>query len=177
LLASGANFGLRPTLPHILGVVLGCAALIFACGLGLAGVFAAVPLLHAVLKWGGGAYLLYLAWKIGTAEGIHGRSAGAKPFTFWQAAGFQFVNPKGWVVAISVSSTYVPAKAFLANLGLAQLVLAGIGLVTTVIWAAFGMGLRQFLDRPIVLRIFNVTMALLLVASLYPLFTELGPKR
>ncbi len=176
LITSGANFGLRPTLPHLFGIIFGCAVLIFACGLGLAGVFTAFPVLHEVLKWGGGAYLLYLAYRIGTAEGIHGKAAGTKPLTFWQAAAFQFVNPKGWAVALGVVSTYVPAKGYLANLGVAQALMASIGLVTTLIWAAFGVGLRRFLDRPVVLRAFNITMALLLVASLYPLFAELAPK-
>jgi threonine/homoserine/homoserine lactone efflux protein len=177
LMASGLNFGLRSTVPHLCGVVLGSAALIFACGLGLGGMFAAFPVLHTVLQLGGGAYLLYLAYRIGTAEGVHGRSAGAEPFGFWQAAAFQFANPKGWAVALGVVSTYVPAKAYLANLGLAELLLACIGVVSTTIWAGFGVGLRRFLDRPVVLRAFNITMALLLVASLYPLFAELGGKR
>lgn len=176
LLASGANFGLRATLPHLVGVVVGFLSLILFCGLGLAGVFAAFPVLNLVLKWGGGAYLLWLAFKIGTASGIGAKAIGARPMRIRQALAFQYVNPKGWAMALGAVSTYVPAKAFLPNLGVAVVVFSLCGAPCSFIWAAFGVGLRRFLDRPAVLRAFNIAMALLLVASLYPLFAELGGK-
>jgi threonine/homoserine/homoserine lactone efflux protein len=177
ILASGANFGLGRTLPHLGGVVLGSSSLILLCGLGLAGVFAAFPVLHDLLKWGGAAYLLYLAFRIATAGGIGAKTAGVRPIRFWQAFGFQYVNPKAWAVALGAVSTYVPARGFLPGLAVAILVMALIGVPCTLTWAAFGVGLRRFLDRPSVLRAFNVAMALLLVASLVPLFAELGPGR
>jgi threonine/homoserine/homoserine lactone efflux protein len=169
LMASGANFGLRASLAHMVGVTAGFVGLIALCGFGLAGVFAAFPPLHAILKWGGAAYLLYLAWKIATAEGIGAKAVGAHPMSFLGAVGFQFVNPKGWAMALGTVSTYVPPRAFVANLAVALLVFAVINIATVFTWTAFGVGLRRFLDRPAVLRAFNVAMALLLVASLYPL--------
>jgi len=175
LLASGANFGLRASLPHVGGVVVGSSSLILLCGLGLAGVFVAFPILHVLLKWGGAAYLLYLAFRIGTASGIGAKATGTRPMRFWQAVGFQYLNPKGWAVALGAVSTYVPSRAFLPNLAVAILVIGLIGAPSCFSWAAFGVGLRRFLDRPAVLRAFNITMALLLVASLYPLLSELGP--
>ncbi len=173
LMASGANFGLRASLPHMLGVTMGFIGLIALCGLGLAGLFAAVPMLESVLKWGGVAYLLYLAFKIATAKGIGITAAGGRPMSFLGAVGFQFVNPKGWVMALGTVSTYVPARGFLPNFAVALLVFTVISSLSVFTWTAFGLGLRRFLDRPVALRIFNVAMAMLLVASLYPLLNEL----
>ncbi|WP_158915201.1 LysE family translocator [Caulobacter sp. S45] len=173
LMASGANFGLRASLPHMWGVTIGFIVLLTVCGLGLAGVFVAFPVLQEVLKWGGAAYLLYLAWKIGTAKGIGVRATTERPISFLGAAAFQFVNPKGWVMALGAVSTYVPTRGFLANLAVALLIFALISVLTVFIWTAFGMGVRRLLNRPATLRVFNVVMALLLVASLYPLFNEL----
>ena len=176
LLASGANFGLRASLPHMAGVTAGFIGLIALCGLGLAGVFTAFPILHQVLKWGGAAYMLYLAYRIGTATGIGTKTAGAKPLTFVQAFAFQFINPKGWAMALGTVSTYVPARGFLANLCVALLIFAVMNVFTVFTWTAFGVGLKRFLNRPAILRGFNIVMALLLVLSLYPLFAELSPK-
>ena len=173
LMASGANFGLRASLPHMWGVTIGFIGLIALCGLGLAGVFAAFPVLQDVLKWGGGAYLLYLAFRIATAKGIGVKDVGGRPLTFAGAAAFQFINPKGWVIALGTVSTYVPVDHFLSNLGIALLIIMVANIFTVFTWTAFGVGIRRFLDRPIALRVFNVGMALLLVASLYPLFSEL----
>ena len=177
LLASGANFGFRASLPHAAGVLFGFLGLVAICGLGLGGVFKTYPVLHLALKWGGAAYLLWLAFKIGTAKGIGTKAAGARPMRFWEAVAFQAVNPKGWAMALGAVSTYVPPKPYLPNLIVAVLMFGIVGLPCTSTWAAFGVGLRRFLDRPAVLRAFNVTMALLLVASLFPLFAELGGKQ
>ena len=173
LMASGANFGLRASLPHMWGVTIGFIGLIALCGLGLAGVFAAFPLLHQVLKWGGAAYLLWLAFKIATAKGIGTKATGGRPMRFSGAVAFQFVNPKGWVMALGTVSTYVPGRAFLANLMVALLVFTVTDAFTVFAWTAFGMGIRRILNRPLMLRVFNIGMGLLLVVSLYPLFSEL----
>ena len=177
LMASGANFGLRASQQHMWGVTVGFITLIAVCGLGLASVFTAVPILQQILKWGGAAYLLYLAFRIATAKGIGLKAAGAKPMSFGGAFAFQFVNPKGWAMALGAVSTYVPTKGFVANLSVALLIFLVVNIVTVFIWTAFGMGLRRVLERPAILRVFNVGMALLLVASLVPLFSELAGKR
>ena len=173
LMASGANFGLRASLPHMVGVTTGFIGLIGLCGLGLAGIFVAFPLLHQVLKWGGAAYLLWLAFKIATAKGVGMKATGARPMSFAGAIAFQFVNPKAWVMALGTVSTYVPGRAFLANLLVALMIFMVISIFTVFTWTVFGVGLRRFLNRPLTLRIFNVGMALLLVVSLYPLLSEL----
>src|SRR5262245_33050881 len=108
LAASGVNFGLARSTPHLLGVVVGFAVLVAACAAGLGLVFAALPSLQLVLKVAGALYMLWLAWKVATAH----RSAGqgveaAQPLTFWQAALFQWINPKGLIAALSGVAIYV----------------------------------------------------------------------
>lgn len=170
LLASGANFGLRATLPHLLGVVFGFLGLLLAVGFGLGGLFTAYPVLHEVLKWAGAAYLVWLAVKIGLSRSIgDGRSTG-KPMTFVQAVAFQAVNPKAWAMGLGAATTYVPPGNYFANMVVAALVFGAVNAPCVLAWTTFGVGLRRFLDRPKTLRAFNIVMAALLIASLYPLF-------
>ncbi len=173
LLASGANFGFRRTILHILGISAGLGVMVVAMGWGLSGVFRAFPILHEILKWLGAAYMLWLAWKIATATGINDKSAAGQPMTFLEAAAFQWLNPKAWAMALGAATTYTPEGSG----SLTVLVLAGtfmlVGAPCSAAWAGFGQGMRRFLDRPAILRVFNVSMAVLLVASLYPLMTEL----
>ena len=174
LLASGANFGFRRTAPQILGISAGLGVMVAAMGLGLGGVFKAWPVLHDVLKWVGGGYMLWLAWKIGTAKGIADKSAGSKPMTFLQAAGFQWVNPKAWAMALTAATTYMADGSTSAVFLVAGTFML-VGAPCSAAWAGFGLGMRRFLDRPPVLRAFNLTMAALLVVSLYPLLVEPRP--
>jgi threonine/homoserine/homoserine lactone efflux protein len=177
LLASGANFGVRRTAAHILGISAGLGFMVLAMGWGLGGLFAAVPALYEILKWVGVAYLLYLAWHIATAKGgLKPGDPDARPMTFWQAAAFQWVNPKAWAMALSAVTTYTPHQGYYGQVVVVAVVFMLVGTPCCVAWAAFGRGLRRFLDRPAVLRAFNVTMAVLLVASLYPMLAELTPK-
>ncbi|HEY9217956.1 MAG TPA: LysE family translocator [Phenylobacterium sp.] len=173
LLASGANFGLRRTLPHMAGVSAGFFVVIVAAGLLLGGLFAAVPQLHGVLKVVGGAYLLYLAWKIATSKPAAGE-AQARPQTFWQAAAFQWVNPKAVAMALSAVTTYAPAQGYAANVMLVAAVFTLINLPCIASWAGFGVALRGLLARPGWLKAFNWTMAALLVLSLVPAFLDGG---
>jgi len=174
LLASGANFGLRRTAPQILGISVGLAVMVVAMGLGLGGLFKAFPVLHDVLKWVGGAYMLWLAWKIATTRTIADKSAGSRPMTFLQAAAFQWVNPKAWAMALTAATTYTPEGSTIGVFLVAGTFML-VGAPCSAAWAGFGQGMRRFLDRPAVLRVFNVTMAVLLVASLYPLVVETRP--
>ncbi|MFN3523019.1 MAG: LysE family translocator [Phenylobacterium sp.] len=172
LMASGANFGLRRTVPHLMGVSLGFLVLILAVGFGLGGLFAAYPVLHDLLKVAGCAYLLWLAWKLATAKGLSAASAGARPMTFLQAAGFQWVNPKAWAMAVSGVAAYTPQSGYVANLVLMGLVFTAVNLPCVGLWTGFGVGLRRFLDRPGTLRAFNLLMAALLVLSLWPMLAH-----
>ncbi len=172
LLASGANFGFRRTMPHAAGVLVGFLTLIVICGLGLGGVFDAFPLLHALLKWGGVAYLLYLSIKIATASGVGRRKVGDKPLSFRQAFAFQAINPKGWAMALGAVATYLPRGYGRLELALAVAICGALNGPCILTWAAFGVGIRRFLDRPVVLRAFNIVMGSLLALSLLPLLFE-----
>lgn len=170
LLASGANFGLRATVPHLLGVVFGFLALLLAVGFGLGGLFTAYPVLHEVLKWVGGAYLVYLAVRLAMSRSISTGKSSGRPMTFFEAFLFQAVNPKGWAMALGAVMAFVPPQHYLANILIAAAVFGTLNAPCVVAWTSFGVGLRRFLDRPRALRAFNISMAILLVASLYPLF-------
>lgn len=176
LMASGANFGLRRTAPHYLGVVLGFAFLVLCVGVGLGGLFVAYPLLRHVLTLAGAAYLLYLAVTLARAKGIGGKEGTGRPMTFWQAVAFQWVNPKGWAMALTAATTFLPKNNTVGDVVVGALLFGAVNAPCVGAWAGCGVALRRVLDRPRVLRAFNITMALLLVASLYPLVLDLMAK-
>ena len=173
LLASGVNFGFNRTIPHMLGVTCGFFILVVAVGFGLGAVFQTYPLLYTVLRYVGAAYLLYLAWKIAhsgpVAEGEQGEG---KPISYLGAAAFQWVNPKAWIMAIGAISTYTPMQGYFTNVLVIAAVFALINLPSVSVWAGCGTLLRNVLKDRRWLRLFNWGMALLLVASLYPLLLE-----
>jgi threonine/homoserine/homoserine lactone efflux protein len=170
LLASGVNFGLRRTVPHMLGISVGHSVMVFLVGLGLAGVFTAWPPALTVLKLASVGYMLWLAWKIAHAAAPGEGRAAVRPMTFLQAAAFQWVNPKAWAMALGAVSAYVPEPSVWAYAAVA-VVFAGVNLPSVTVWAAAGQGLRRWLDGPGRLRAFNWTMAALLVLSLWPVVT------
>ncbi|QEI08088.1 LysE family translocator [Pigmentiphaga aceris] len=173
LASSGLNFGVRRTMPHIFGISLGVSAMLILVGLGLSTVFQTWPVLYTVLKYVGGAYLLYLAWCIGTAGPVGPGESRGKPFTFLQAAAFQWINPKAWIMSIGIIATYTPQNGFYVNLMVAAVVCTLVNLPSITLWAAFGSALSRVLRASAAVRAFNVSMALLLVASLYPLAQDL----
>jgi len=169
LLASGVNYGFRRTVPHIAGISLGCVAMVLLVGLGLEQAFAAVPQLYDVLRYTGAAYLLWLAWKIARAEPVVEGASGGRPMTFCQAAAFQWINPKAWVIVVGAVGTYAPRDGFGYNV-IALAVLLGVIMVPSIsVWAGFGTVLRPLLCQRGYVRILNITMALLLVLSLVPI--------
>ncbi len=167
LMASGANFGFRRTIPHMLGVGLGFVFMVVLVGAGLVQVFDAYPLSYTVLKVFSVAYLLYLAWKIATAAQPKDAARGGTPITFIQAALFQWVNPKAWAMALTAVSVYAPSQS-LGAIVLVAVVFGAINLPSVSSWTVLGQQMRRVLTNPDRLRAFNVTMAVLLVASLYP---------
>lgn len=169
LMASGANFGVRRSLPHMLGVGIGFTAMIVAVGLGLAGIFEALPWTHAALEAFAVAYLLWLAWKIGTAHPATPEAPeAARPMTFLQAAAFQWVNPKAWMMVISALTVYAADESFGAVL-LVAAIFGAINLPCISVWTMLGQEMRRVLTSPARLRAFNWTMAALLVATLWPI--------
>ena len=170
LMASGLNFGFRRALPHLFGVALGFAVMVLGVGLGLGAVFSAYPAVYAVLKYCGAAYLLYLAWRIATAGSVEpGGEAAGRPMTFVEAAAFQWVNPKAWVMAVGATSTYAAVATFPVNVLLIATLFGSLGIASSGTWIGFGSALQRVLRNPKAVRVFNAVMALLLVASLYPI--------
>ena len=171
-MASGANFGFRRTIPHMMGVGLGFVFMILVLGMGLARTFAAYPTGHEVLKTVAVIYLLWLAWKIANAAPVDDAGAG-RPLTFLQAAAFQWVNPKAWVMGSSALAAFTSLEA---NFLLQVIIVAGTFLIITIpsagIWLIFGAGLQHVITNPNHLRIFNLSMAVLLVASILPVIRD-----
>jgi threonine/homoserine/homoserine lactone efflux protein len=173
LTASGVNFGFTRTIPHLLGVDIGFVFMlaVFAAGLGF--IFASLPALQLVLKIAGAAYMLWLAWKVASAKpAASDGSAPGRPMTFLQAAAFQWVNPKAFVAVLSGVAVYMRPGHERDDFVIVLIVFALATALSTATWAGFGVALRRFLRDPGHARIFNVTMALLLVASIYPIITE-----
>lgn len=170
LLASGVNFGFTRTVPHMAGIGFGFFTLLLGVGFGLGAVLVAFPQLHLALKIAGGAYLLYLAWKIAMSRTIAtGDNGKARPMSFVEAALFQWVNPKAWVMAITAMALYTnPISPYWSVLWIG-LVFALTNFPTVSVWAAFGVGLRGFLADPVRLKWFNIGMGVLLAATLVPM--------
>jgi threonine/homoserine/homoserine lactone efflux protein len=172
LMASGVNYGVRRTLPHLAGVVLGFALMVALVGFGLDAIFRVAPWLLPLMRWAGAAYLLWLAWRIATAGAVKGGAASGRPLGLFGAAAFQWINPKGWVMAVSALTT----NAVSANYATTVFVVALTCLVTAVpcsgAWLLFGAAMRRFLADPRRARPFNWTMGALLVASIAPVLWE-----
>jgi threonine/homoserine/homoserine lactone efflux protein len=163
ILASGVNYGIRKSLPHFLGIGFGFPLMVIAVGLGAGIVFRQFPIFHIALKLIGVFYLLYLAYKVATASTGEIETENAKPFTFIQAALFQWVNPKAWVMAIGAVVTFTSTGNYFLQVATIAMSFILFGVPCTGLWLLFGASLKDLLSNPIRIRIFNIVMALLLV--------------
>ncbi|MCZ8183060.1 MAG: LysE family translocator [Beijerinckiaceae bacterium] len=174
LLASGVNFGLRRTLWHVAGINVGFPVMLLLSGFGLGQLFIRYPALYTGLKIVGIAYMLWLAWKIARSGPVgEGGAEAGRPMSFLQAAAFQWVNPKAWAMVVGAIAAYTVPENYTGSLVIITLVYALTGTPGSLLWAAFGAALRNFLRDPVKVRWFNLVMALLLVASLYPAVMDL----
>ena len=167
LMASGANFGLRRTVPHMLGVAGGFVGMIVMVGAGLAQLFQIYPAAHTVLTVLSAIYLLYLAWKIATAGPAKAGDATGRPLNFWQAAAFQWVNPKAWTMALTATTVYMPEQSWHA-LATVAIIFGAVNLPSVGSWTIMGQQMARFLTNRWRLSAFNYIMAGLLVLSLVP---------
>ncbi|AXI44952.1 hypothetical protein C1J03_02225 [Sulfitobacter sp. SK012] len=167
LMASGANFGFLRTLPHMLGISLGFMVMLILLGSGVVQVFDGFPVIYTVLKVASVIYMLWLAWKIAHAAPVEKRDAAGKPLTFLQSATFQWVNPKTWAMAITAITVYI-GDAGLFFLGIAACIFGIVNIPSMLLWTTLGQQMARILKNPKRLKVFNWTMAALLVASLYP---------
>lgn len=170
LMASGANFGLRRTMPHLTGVAYGFPFMCLPVGLGVMQLFDMWPPAYLVLKTASVAYILWLAWKIAHSSAPKEANAEAKPLNFWQAAAFQWVNPKAWSMALGAITLYAPGRDIGSIVWVAGS-FAVLGTISALSWTVLGTGVRRLLARPERLRAFNWTMAALLVASMAVVLT------
>jgi threonine/homoserine/homoserine lactone efflux protein len=179
LMASGVNFGFRRSQRHLWGVNLGFTFMLLCVGLGLHSVVDRFPQFYDVLRYVGSAYMLWIAWKLASArpappatatphEGSASTASGS-PMGFLAAAAFQWVNPKAWVMAVTCMSTYLAPTAGMEQVALLAGVFMVLGAPCSAFWVGFGQAMRGLLQDPLRLRIFNISMALALVASLYPM--------
>ena len=157
LMASGANFGFRRSIPHMLGIGIGFTFMIVLVGAGLMTLFDLYPVSYTILKAGSVIYLLWLAWKIANASQPGTGKAGGTPMTFLQAAAFQWVNPKAWAMALTAISVYAPTRSMSAVL-LVAAIFGMVNLPSVSVWTILGQKIRVILTNPTRLRSFNVTM-------------------
>ena len=176
LASSGARFGLARTLPHAAGVTIGFPVMLFLVGLGLASILLASPMLQLAMKSVSCAYLLWLAAKIALSTAAMESSGKDKPMSFLQAAAFQWINPKAWLMAVGAISAYTagPGGQLYLQVAIIALITLVVSIGSTLTWAAFGAGIRRWLRSPAALRCFNIAMALSLVASMVPILIEIA---
>ena len=176
LLASGANFGFTRSLPLILGISFGFLAMVFAVSMGFGQVLKAHPGAAMALRFACGVYVLWLAARIARSRSLGAGGAGHidRPFTFFQAASLQLLNPKAWAVALTASVTYLSADATVSSLLLLIAIFALVNLPTIGLWAVSGHWLRASLATGRRLAVFNIVMASLLVASMVPMLLPLA---
>ena len=171
LMASGANFGFRRSVPHMLGISVGFMLMVFLVGIGLVQVFDHYPVSHTILKVASVAYMSWLAWKIANAAPPKQGEAGGTPMTFLQAAAFQWVNPKAWAMALTAVTVYAPTQS-VAAVALVAAIFGAVNAPSVSVWTVMGQQMRRILTNPVRLRVFNWVMAALLMASLYPLLSQ-----
>lgn len=180
LLASGANFGFRRSLPLLLGISFGFLTMVFCVGMGLGPLLQRSAMVYDLLKLACVGYVLWLAWRIARSAPKARGGAGeqARPFGFLQAALLQWLNPKAWAVALIVTVSYaapgMSAEETAAGLLLVIFFFACVNLPSISLWALGGLALRRLLNDPVKLRRFNAAMALLLVLSMAPVMLSIA---
>lgn len=173
LMTSGLNYGFQRSLAHLAGVTIGYSVMLGLVGLGLGAVFTAYPILQTILKYVGAVYLTWLAYVIATSKPADAQSAAeGSPMTFTGAALFQLVNVKGWVIAVGSVSAYAAIASYPWNMILLAAIVCVITLGSSLTWLLFGTALQSLVKSPRAIRIFNIAMAALLLASLYPVLVE-----
>lgn len=169
LLSSGVNYGFRRTLPHMAGISVGFTFMLLCVGFGLGQVLEQFPYIFTGIKIAGATYLVYLAWRIAMAGPVEVGDGQGRPMTFLEAAAFQWVNPKAWVMAVTAMALYTDENNFMTTVFIVAIMFGIINWPSVSIWCGFGVALRDWLSDPKRLKIFNYTMAILLLASLWPM--------
>jgi threonine/homoserine/homoserine lactone efflux protein len=170
--ASAANHGIRATVPHMLGIVLGFAMMLTLVCAGLGSALVSLPVLLPLFRWAGAVWLVWLAWQIANAP-APGDGRRTRVLGFAGAMAFQWINPKAWLIAIGAAGEYLsPHQPLVAQLTRIFIVFLAVGMPCVLVWALLGSGAGRLLRSPVQLRAFNVAMAVLLVLSLLPVLIE-----
>ncbi|MDA9611909.1 LysE family translocator [OM182 bacterium] len=174
LMASGLNHGVKSSIPHFLGIITGFPLMVLAVGLGIASIFANYPILNLILKIMGSVYLSFLAYKIATASSLQSSVNSSTPLTYLQAAMFQWINPKAWMMAISAMVTYtVSSETYLYQIVAITSIFFVFGSPCIFLWLWFGNSLQRLIKNLYWLKFFNIFVALLLASTLIPIFLEI----
>ena len=169
--ASGSAFGFRRSIPHMLGISIGFPVMIFSVGLGLGEIFIKYSQVHLALKYVGAAYLFYLAWRIAQSGQAEAADASGRPLTFLEAAAFQWVNPKAWMMAVgSIPAFTTVGGNYYAELGVITLMWGLFCIPACLIWCLFGVAIRRLIRTPETARIVNLVLAAMVALSIVPLF-------
>ena len=164
---TGANHGFRAALPHIFGVPFGFASMLIAGTVGVATLLVTHPIIAGLIKWAGIAYLLFIAWQLARPKSAHKDAAGTsmRPLSFWQSAAFQYANPKAWMLAAAAAGTFMTSHARFVSIAIIVIVFSVAAIGSLVTWAWVGSALRHWLNVGSRMRIFNLTMGVLLAAT------------
>jgi len=176
IMSSGLNFGLKRSLPHLMGICLGFPLMVAGVGLGFGAIFERFPVIHEVIKVLGVLYLIYLAYLVATSapKSLDNNTSETKPLTFIQAALFQWINPKAWVMATGAVAAYTTQDAsIMLQVMFISLAFLIAGVPCVGMWLVCGTWLKRFLKEVKYQRLFNLTMALLLIVSILPVIGEL----
>ena len=175
LLASGVNFGFRATLPHALGISVGGLILWMAVGFGLGRGFIHWPWLQDGMRWLGLLYVLYLAYRTASsANPVQASTHQARPISPWTAAAFQWVNPKVWFMVMGYFGSFMPDNPSAVDVVAASAWFSLLNFPCIALWAYAGDRLQHVLNEPRRRRVFNIAMALLLLASMLPMVLSGG---
>lgn len=169
LMASGLNHGIRKSLPHYLGICIGFPVMVAAIGFGMGAVFSKYPSIYLYLKVSGITYLVYLAWKIANAGSQNAAQKTKEPFSFIQAAAFQWLNPKAWAIGIGALAAFTTKENFTLSVFTVIFVYLVMGFICMAFWLKLGQSLKRFLHTRNRVQFFNITMAVLLVISVIPM--------
>ncbi len=174
LMSSGLNYGVKKSLPHLFGICFGFPVMVLLIGVGLGSVFERFPITHTIIQILGILYLLYLAWIIATTKTHDIHTTKSNPLSFWQAALFQWINPKAWIMATGAIATYTTISTNIyQQISIIALIFFITAVPSAATWLIFGAKLKHFLQNPKHQHIFNIVMALLLVSSMIPVLINL----
>ena len=170
LLSSGLTFGYKRTIPHALGINCGFPLMVLCVGSGVGKLFEVYPFIYTILKIFGIGYLSWMAWHIANTKGtLSTKNKHDKPFTFLQAALFQWINPKAWVMAVTSTTAFITDHQIAS---IQVMIIACIyffsAMLSTNSWALGGVLLKRFIQNDRLVQAFNIAMAILIIGSILP---------